>query len=50
MLHRVGNSIDIKVQYNPDKFMLDEDSTQEETEEDEDEVISYFWVLNCSIF
>ena len=45
VLHRVGNSIDIKVQFNPDKFQIEEgsdsgeesESSEEEDEEEEEE-------------
>ena len=45
VLHRVGNSIDIKVQFNPDKFHIEEgsdsgeesESSEEEDEEEEEE-------------
>ena len=33
----MGNSVDIKVQYNPDKFLLDEDSTNDEDDDEEDD-------------
>jgi len=39
VLHRVGNSIDIKVQFNPDKFQVEEasDSGEESESSDDDE-------------
>ena len=33
VLHRVGNSIDIKVQFNPDKFQIEEGSDSGEESE-----------------
>jgi hypothetical protein len=33
VLHRVGNSIDIKVQFNPDKFCLEEDTESDQDDE-----------------